>query len=78
MTGKMRFFNDGAFQLYMASIKCTFLKNSILNYHMFHHVQTFHPHLVIVTIYVFTYNDKIQHVEQVAYTGVTFEFYIMT
>jgi hypothetical protein len=74
----MRFCNDGAFQLYMASINCTCLKNSILNYHMFYHVQTFYPHLVIVTIYVFTYNDKIEHVEQVAYTGVTFEFYIMT
>jgi hypothetical protein len=78
MTSKMRFRNDGAFQIYMASINCTFSKNSILNYHMFYHDQTFYRHLLLVTKYVFTYNDKIEHVEQVTYTNVTFEFYTMT
>jgi hypothetical protein len=40
--------------------------------------QTFDQHLLMDTNYVLTYNDKIEHVEQVTFINVTFEFYIMT
>jgi hypothetical protein len=72
MTNKMRLSNDGAFQINVASIDCTFLENSILKYHMLHLDQILWL-LLMVAMYVLTYNDKIEHdVEQVTCTNVTF------